>query len=68
LRVEGSSATYSLVDIRDGHDVIDWFPGEHPPMTDIIRHGPASLKAERARAGQRAAQPALAVGRLRARR
>lgn len=49
LRVDGSSATYSLVDIRDGHDVIDWFPGDHPPMTDVIRHGPASLKAERAR-------------------
>ena len=48
-RVDGSSATYSLVDIRDGHDVIDWFPGDHPPMSDVIRHGPASLKAERAR-------------------
>jgi len=48
-RVDGTSATYSLVDIRDGHDVIDWFPGDHPPMSDVIRHGPASLKAERAR-------------------
>jgi cytochrome c553 len=48
--VDGSSAAYSLVDIRDGHDVIDWFPGDHPPMTDIIRHGPASLMAERGRA------------------
>lgn len=41
--VEGSTATYSRVDIRDGHNVIDWFPGDHPPMTDIMRHGPASL-------------------------
>jgi cytochrome c553 len=49
-KVEGSSATYSLVDVRDGHDVIDWFPGDHPPMPDIIRHGPASLMAERGRA------------------
>ena len=48
-RVDGSSAAYSLVEIRDGHDVIDWFPGDHPPMTDIIRHGPASLMAERGR-------------------
>ena len=24
-RLEGSSATYSLVDIRDGQNVIDWF-------------------------------------------
>ena len=49
-QVEGSSAAYSLVDIRDGHDVIDWFPNEHPPMTDLIRRGPASLMAERGRA------------------
>jgi len=46
-RVEGSSATYSRVDIRDGHNVIDWFPGDHPPMPDIMRQGPASLMAER---------------------
>jgi hypothetical protein len=25
-KVDGSSATYSLVDVRDGHNVIDWFP------------------------------------------
>jgi cytochrome c553 len=49
-RVDGSSASYSLVDVRDGHDVIDWFPGDHPPMPDIIKHGPASLMAERGRA------------------
>jgi len=49
-QVEGSSTAYSLVDIRDGHDVIDWFPDEHPPMTDIIRHGPASLMSQRGRA------------------
>jgi cytochrome c553 len=47
--VDGSSAAYSLVEIRDGHDVIDWFPGDHPPMPDVIRHGPASLKAQRGR-------------------
>jgi cytochrome c553 len=42
-RIEGSSATYSLVDIRDGRNVIDWFPGDHPPMPDIIAHGPPRL-------------------------
>lgn len=42
-KVEGSSASYSRVDIRDGHNVIDWFPGDHPPMTPVIKHGPASL-------------------------
>jgi cytochrome c553 len=46
-QVEGSSAAFSLVDIRDAHNVIDWFPGDHPPMPDIIRSGPASLAAER---------------------
>jgi len=49
-RVEGSTATYSRMEVRDGHDVIDWFPEDHPPMPDIIRHGPASLMAERGRA------------------
>ena len=41
--LEGSSATYSLVDIRDGQNVIDWFPGDHPPMPSIIAHGPARM-------------------------
>ena len=48
--VPGSSAKYSLVDVRDGHEVIDWFPGDHPPMLPIIKNGPASLMAERGRA------------------
>jgi len=48
-RVEGSSASYSLVDVRDGHNVIDWFPGDHPsPMPDVIAHGPKKL-GERSR-------------------
>jgi len=42
-RLEGSSATYSLVDVRDGQNVIDWFPKEHPSMPDVIVHGPAKL-------------------------
>ncbi|MBI3050601.1 MAG: c-type cytochrome [Acidobacteria bacterium] len=41
--VPGSSATYSLVDVRDLHNVIDWFSGDHPPMTPIIKNGPAKL-------------------------
>ena len=48
--VEGSSARYSLIDIRDGHEVIDWFPGDHPAMSPIIKNGPASLMSERGRA------------------
>ena len=46
-RLEGSGAAYSLLDIRDAHNVIDWFPSDHPPMPDIIKHGPASLRAAR---------------------
>ena len=43
-RVDGSGASYTLVDIRDGHNVIDWFPGDHlSPMPDIIAHGPKKL-------------------------
>ena len=41
--VAGSTAAYSRVDVRDGGNVIDWFPGDHPPMSPIIAHGPASL-------------------------
>jgi cytochrome c553 len=41
--VDGSRATYSLVDVRDGQNVIDWFPGDHPPMPNVVAHGPATL-------------------------
>src|SRR5215831_11593011 len=40
--IDGSTASYSLVQIRDLHNVIDWFPTDHPTMTPIIQHGPAS--------------------------
>jgi cytochrome c553 len=41
-QVDGSAASYSLVQIRDLHNVIDWFPTDHPTMTPIIQHGPVS--------------------------
>ena len=42
-QARGSRASYSLVDVRDGHDVIDWFPQDHPsPMPPIIKNGPAA--------------------------
>jgi cytochrome c553 len=31
------------VDVRDGQNVIDWFPGDHPPMPNVVAHGPARL-------------------------
>jgi cytochrome c553 len=40
------------VDIRDGQNVIDWFPEDHPPMPDVIEHGPARLGNLRRGCGQ----------------
>jgi cytochrome c553 len=49
-QARGSRATYSLVDVRDGHNVIDWFPQDHPmPMPPIIKNGPASGSGNTAR-------------------
>jgi cytochrome c553 len=47
--VEGSSASYSRMEVRDNHNVIDWFPGDHPTMPDVVEHGPKALEAERGR-------------------
>jgi cytochrome c553 len=47
--VEGSDATYSWLEIRDGHNVIEWFPEDYPPLTPIMKTGPASLMSERGR-------------------
>jgi cytochrome c553 len=41
-QVDGSAAQYSLVQIRDLHNVIDWFPADHPKMVPVIEHGPSS--------------------------
>jgi cytochrome c553 len=41
--IEGSSASFSFVDVRDGHNVIDWFPNEHPPMPNVVAHGPGRM-------------------------
>jgi len=43
----GSSASFSLVDIRDGGNVIDWHPQDHPQMPDIIRLGPSKMATGR---------------------
>jgi cytochrome c553 len=46
-QLPGSSGSFSLVDIRDGGNVIDWYPEDHPAMPDIIKHGPAKMKEGR---------------------
>src|SRR5689334_19437954 len=43
----GSAGKFSLVDIRDGSNVVDWYPEDHPSMTDIIRLGPSKLDTGR---------------------
>jgi len=42
-RLEGSDASFSLVDVRDGQNVIDWFPNDHPTMPSVVQHGPAAM-------------------------
>jgi cytochrome c553 len=37
--VPGSSASFTLTQIRDGFGPADWFPGDHPAMPDIVAHG-----------------------------
>lgn len=43
--IAGATGEYALVEIRDGHAVVDWFPGDHPPLTPIMRQGPVKLGA-----------------------
>jgi cytochrome c553 len=50
--LDGSSAEYSLVDIRDAVNVVDWFPQDHPnPIPDVVKHGPAALGEQRRACG-----------------
>src|ERR1700680_3175913 len=46
LHVDGSRRAYSLVDLSDWQNVVDWFPNEHAPMPDVVQHGPARLRTE----------------------
>lgn len=41
--INGSRMAFSLLQIRDGQNVVDWFPEDHPPMPDVIAHGPVAL-------------------------
>ena len=38
-KVDGSSLSFTLAQIRDGFGPADWFPGDHPAMPDIVAHG-----------------------------
>jgi cytochrome c553 len=37
--VSGSKASYTKGEIDDLFNVPDWYPGEHPPMPDVVSHG-----------------------------
>ena len=39
----GSKATYTRVQVRNGGNVVDWFPEDHPPMPEVVRSGTPSL-------------------------
>src|SRR5207253_4256539 len=37
--LQGSDRTYTVAQINARYNPADWFPGDHPPMPDIIAHG-----------------------------
>jgi cytochrome c553 len=42
-RVPGSDRTFTLAEINARYAPADWFPGDHPPMPDIVAHGKESI-------------------------
>ena len=38
-RLPGSEGAFTLAQIRDGFGPADWYPGDHPPMPEIVAHG-----------------------------
>jgi cytochrome c553 len=38
-RVPGSTATYTLTQVRDLFVAPDWHPADHPPMPEVVSHG-----------------------------
>jgi cytochrome c553 len=37
--LSGSNAQFTLTQIRDAFGPADWYPGDHPPMPDVVAHG-----------------------------
>jgi cytochrome c553 len=35
----GSSGAFTVPQIRDAFGPADWYPGDHPPMPDVVSHG-----------------------------
>ena len=38
LKVSGSDQAFTMKQIRDTGNPVDWFPGDHPPMPTIVAH------------------------------
>src|SRR6185295_9919680 len=38
-KLPGSPNEFTLAQIRDGNGPADWYPGDHPPMPEIVAHG-----------------------------
>jgi len=38
-QIPGSALSFTRQQIADGFGPADWFPGDHPPMPDIVAHG-----------------------------
>jgi cytochrome c553 len=34
-----TTLSFTLTQIRDGFGPADWYPGDHPPMPDVVAHG-----------------------------
>lgn len=39
VHLPGSSAAFTLSQVRDRFSVADWYPGDHPKMPDFVMHG-----------------------------
>lgn len=35
----GSAFSFTLTQVRDSYGPADWYPGDHPPMPEIVAHG-----------------------------
>ena len=41
----GSTGAFTLAQIRDAFGPADWYPGDHPPMPEIVAHGKTTRRA-----------------------
>src|SRR5260221_4622825 len=37
-RIPGSDKAFTVTQLRDTGNPVDWFPGDHPPMPTIVAH------------------------------